>query len=215
MREQAEGQHAADPAAETREQRQSAQQHRDDEAANPHHGQRLAAMVVALLRPVMGEQDPQYRRPGVSDRDLEIVDPDLPADRRHDRLQRSVAGRGDQHRRIEQQEMRAWSARSSRRRGCARSKPRSGLKECAAKRNLFVANGAIRSGMLRGRSVVRNLAKRRRICQRSASSAPLRSLHADFFRAHAERLSPTSAPPRPPQPKPAMAVPARIPRRIR
>ena len=57
-------------------------------------------------RPKGREHHPQDRRPGVGDRDPEIGDADLPADRRHDRLQRGIARRGDQHRRVKQQEMR-------------------------------------------------------------------------------------------------------------
>src|SRR6266700_3851278 len=40
---------------------------------------------------------------------------------------------------------------------------------------------------------------------------PRRSIHVLFTRAHAERITSSSASPRPPQPKRAMAIPARIP----
>ena len=111
--EGAEGQRTADPAVKPREQRNAAQQHRDDEAADPHDRQGLAAVVIALLRPVRRERDPQDGGPGVGDGDVEIGNADLAPDRRHDRLQRGIARRGHEHRAIEQQEMGRGQRRSA------------------------------------------------------------------------------------------------------
>ena len=93
-------------AMQSREQDQPAQQHRDDETGKPHQGQRLAAVAVALFRPVGRQQNPQDCRPGVSDRHPEIGDSNLAPDRRHHRLQRGIAGRRDKHRGIKKQEVR-------------------------------------------------------------------------------------------------------------
>jgi hypothetical protein len=104
--EQGEGQTPAHPAVKPAEQCHAAQRHRQNEAADAHHRQRLASVVVALLRPIWREQHPQHRRPGVGDGDVEIADADLAPDGRHDRLERRVARRGDEHRAIKQHEMR-------------------------------------------------------------------------------------------------------------
>ncbi len=106
-REQAEGQRSADPAVQSGKERNPAQQHRDDEAGNAHDRQRLAAVTVALLGPEGRQRDPQDRRPGVGERDPEIGDSDLASDRRHDRLEGSVPRRRDEHRRVQQQEVRS------------------------------------------------------------------------------------------------------------
>src|SRR5205823_7978104 len=58
--------------------------------------------------------------------------------------------------------------------------------------------------------VVRNLAKRSGICQRTPAFGRERSIHVDLTRANAERLTSSSAPPRPPFAEPAMAIPARL-----
>src|SRR5437588_6505684 len=56
--------------------------------------------------------------------------------------------------------------------------------------------------------VVRNLAKRSGICQRTPAFGRERSIHVHLTRANAERLTPSSASPRPPFAERAMAIPA-------
>ena len=184
--------------------------HRHDEPADAQQRQRLAAVAVALLRPVVREQHPQHRRPGVGDRHPEIGDADLAPDRRHDRLQRGIARRGDQHRREQQQEMRGGQRRRPTP-GCARSKPRRRIGSGAMSGTSSRSDCAFAGRDARVSSSRWNLAKRPvHLPTLRPFNAPLRSFHAVLLRAHAEKSSSAAAQSRPPRTEPAVAIPARL-----
>ena len=167
----------------------------------PIMAKRLAAVVVALFRPVRREQHPQHRRPSVCDRDIEIVDADFAADRRHHRLQRRIARRATSiadKAAGNEQEPAPWR----RRRDCARWMPRRCLGSVTAMRNLFVALIARFADEGDGSGL--STCNVRQPCQSAAHlptlapSAPDGASHAIFLRAHDERPTSPRARPRPP-----------------
>ena len=93
---------AAEHAVQAGEQRQPAQRERQREGRHAQRHHRLAAASVRAARPVGRHQHPQQRGPGIGEADPHVGDAQVRADRRHHRLHRGVARRGDQHDREQQ-----------------------------------------------------------------------------------------------------------------
>ena len=201
------------------DQHQAAQQHRDDEARQPHQRQRLAAVAVALLRPIRREQHPQQSRPGVGDRHPEIGDPDLAPDRRHHRLQARCC---PPRRRASPRRAKgnaACSARSRRRvgsvgrRASKRSRVSPGGAEptpaLEARREKLSARGHLRGQPLRRRPG--NLPTGGAFANARSFAGSSRRFNAHFDRPNHQGPPPFRPPRRAPCAEPAAAIPARVP----
>ena len=187
---------------------------------NPPTPIRISALrpwTIALARPKGGEQHPQHRRRRIGHRRPQIGDADLAADRRHHRLQRGIARRGDQHRGEQQQEMGRRQRRSANpppeRNGAHRHVLRAQRGAGKFERRLPSRKAlASWSRRLSGANALSaKLAKPRRICQRSPLRPPRGAFMSVSSARTLERPAPLRAPRDTPGHQPALAVPSRLP----